>query len=110
MFLEYTDYKNLGGVIAEEDVFALYERQAAAKADYYTQGRISALEEIPTAVQEAVARITDLLFHKKDGEIKACSNDGVSITYVDTQGVDAAVLQILREMLPPELMFRGVTR
>ena len=67
MFLEYTDYKNLGGVIAEEDVFALYERQAAAKADYYTQGRISALEEIPTAVQEAVARITDLLFHKRWG-------------------------------------------
>ena len=107
MFLNFEEYKNLNGNISDEDMFAYYEPIAYAKLDYYTQGRIRKMEDVPESVKMTFVRIVDLLDEQKDRNLKACSNDGVSVTYRDLPGVDTLIMQLIREMLPKELTFRG---
>ncbi len=109
MILTYQAYTEMGGRIPDEAAYTPYERQAALKAGYYTQGRIQKLEVIPECVQAAIFRLVELFWDFDNGaNIKACANDGVSVTYADAPSLDAAALQIIRETLPPELTFRGV--
>lgn len=109
MYLTYQDYVAMGGRIPTEAEYTPYARQADAKADYYTQGRIQKLEEVPQAVQRTVFRLVELLWgYDNGGGIRSCGSDGVSVTYADAPPLDLAALQIIRETLPAGLTFRGV--
>lgn len=108
MYITFGFYQANGGVITDEVAFTLLEKKARYKLDYCTQNRIHTLEPIPEPVQDCMVELVNSLGEQLKGEkITSFSNDGVSVSF-DTTDEEKAMYNLIIQMLPSELTYRGV--
>lgn len=110
MYLTYDEYVQMGGNV-DAALYPRLEYKARKKIDYYTQNRIQALEDVPEAVKMCMFELIQLLAQSTSDEpiIQSESNNGVSVSYkvMTEQEQNAKAAQIIREYLPPELLYLG---
>lgn len=136
MYLNYSEYQNMGGTL-DESTFDYLEFEARAYIDWVTFNRLWNEEVIPERVKECVYHIIRLIENKLDAldanpdvseenfdsgkGIVSQSNDGVSITFnkltakeiinaMDKELQDAIqrYLQGITNSLGRKLLYRGL--
>lgn len=90
MYIDYTEYKNLGGTL-DEPAFNSLVFEAQVKIDYYTFGRLKKDTVFSENIKRCMIKIVSLLStyneyektvtNTKNPVISSQSNDGVSISY-----------------------------
>ncbi len=85
-YLNYEEYKNLGGTLEGEVPFNLLEYDARKKIDERTFGRLTKLENVPYEVKMCVFKMIEISNEYKSLEthnkaIASENTDGYSISY-----------------------------
>lgn len=114
MYLDYAQYAQLGGELAEED-FRWLEMRARKYIDRLTHGRLQGENPVRESVKAAMWRLMEAMQAGDEHggrSVESLSNDGVSVKYAKEEGDRLA--QIVREYLGDEraggvgLMYAGV--
>jgi len=114
VYLEYTQYVQMGGEMAE-DAFAWLELRARKCIDRLTHGRLKGEDPVRESVKLAMLEVMAAMQASDEHagrQVESMSNDGVSIKYAAAEGDRYA--QIVREYLADEcaggvgLMYAGV--
>lgn len=103
MHLTFEEYQANGGKV-EQSAFPLLERLAEKKLDCWTQNRIAESSE---DIKLAMTLIVDTIDHVQGDKVASFSNDGVSVTFEQTDEMRNLYRQIV-EILPCELTHLGV--
>lgn len=88
MYLDYVAYITMGGT-ADNAAFPRLEYLAEKKIDRYTQGRVSAMKEIPEAVQWCMTEMINAMSAAdptktaSEAPLSGFSNDGYSESYAE---------------------------
>lgn len=88
MYLDYVAYITMGGT-ADNAAFSRLEYLAEKKIDRYTQGRVSAMKEIPEAVQWCMTEMINAMSAAdptktaSEAPLSGFSNDGYSESYAE---------------------------
>lgn len=116
--LTYADYLTLGGTVSEAE-FPMLEARAHRIVDTLTHGRLADESPLRDTVRYCLVQLIraiaadDALTGGSGREIKAMSNDGVSVTYGSASSVSGAddararYSGIVREWLAGEADARG---
>lgn len=106
MYLLYSEYVNMGGML-DETLFNELEFEAEAQVDWYTFNRLQNEEELPERLKRCMYALINLIYKVQqasllgddgsgDSSINAAvasqSNDGVSISYNVVNAKDAVEL------------------
>ena len=114
MYLEYAQYAQMGGELAEEQ-FAWLEMRARKCIDRLTHGRLRNEMPVRESVKLAMWQLMQAMQQsdEHDGrQVESLTNDGVSVKYAGVEGDRYA--QIVKEFLGDEraggvgLMYAGV--
>lgn len=110
MYLTFTDYITMGGVLTDENLFNDLEYEAESLIDHYTFNRLKNVEyaSLPEEVKKLVKHLITLLKQRNDAlhtndtqiessvestaTVKSQSNDGVSVTYQTLDATDSIKL------------------
>lgn len=104
-YITYEQYKALGGT-ASASAFPRLELQARKKLDYWTQGRIT---EVDDDIRLCMLLIIDAMGKIKSGFVNVAStnNDGLTVNYASAQTEEqliGSVYDQVVEILPVELV------
>ena len=115
MYLNYNEYKNIGGELSET-AFNRYIIRAECYLDRETFGRVKDLKPVPDAVRYCIRDITDMMSAQSGNNVSSWSNDGVSVSYNTNEEQARAFHSVLSEYLSDEvdkngtpLLYRGVS-
>lgn len=105
MYLTFEEYTEFGGTVPQSS-FDKLEMLASYKLDYWTQDRITEVDE---KIKFCVYLIIEKLYEIENGEsdVSSFSNDGVSVTLADAktskQKLEDVYWQVV-EILPVKLV------
>lgn len=104
-YLTYQEYRSIGGT-ADESAFPLLERQARARLDYWTQGRI---DDVDDDIRLCITLIVNALdsVQRSEQAVTSFSNDGVSVSFGSRKTGEEAMSSVygqVAEILPVELI------
>lgn len=114
VYLDYAQYAQMGGELAEEQ-FQWLEMRARKYIDRLTHGRLKGETPVRESVKLAMWKVMEALQASDEHEgrqVQSLTNDGVSVKYADAEG--DRIAQIVREYLGDErkggvgLMYAGV--
>lgn len=119
MYLEYSDYAQMGGEL-EPDVYERLVAKAERLIDRATHGRLQRMAEVSKPVKYCIMELIGALQADESlggvaagREISSMSNDGVSVSFASS-GASAAMaasarhMAIIREWLDGEVTEDGV--
>lgn len=86
MYLEYSEYKDLGGTKVSESDFTRLAYRAEKTIDTFTFGRLKAMKSTPEEVKRLMVELVDMEYNTqavRSGEavVKSFSTDGYSESY-----------------------------
>lgn len=103
MYLEYSDYAQMGGKL-EPEIYDRYAAKAERLIDRATHMRLKALSNVPMSVKYCIMELIDAIQADESmgsmsagREISSMSNDGVSVSFA-ASGASAAMAASARYM------------
>lgn len=109
MYLEYAQYAQMGGELAE-DAFIRLEMRARKCIDRLTHGRLRGENPVRESVKQAVWELMAAMQESDEHagrSVESLTNDGVSVKYAAGDN-DYRYAQIVREYLADERAASGV--
>lgn len=104
-YITLEEYTALGGTVTDSTSFALLEKKARRKLDYFTQDRLKTATTIIDEVKEVMTEFINKLSSASDGEkVSSFSHDGVSVSFDNTSSLDDDLYNLAVEYLPIELI------
>ena len=95
-YLSYEEYVEMGGEL-EKQSFSHIEFKARKTIDFYTQGRLIGRSEVDMAVKMLVFELIKL--NEADCNIISADNDGVSVTYADSNSINKKEQRLIKKYL-----------
>lgn len=104
-YITLAEYTALGGTVTDSTSFALLEKKARRKLDYFTQDRLKTDTTIIDEVKEVMTEFINQMDSATGGEkVSSFSHDGISVSFDNTSSLDDDLYDLAVEYLPIELI------
>lgn len=105
MYLSYTEYQAMGGIL-DDTTFTSLEFRARKQIDKHTFGRLKELDNQVEAVKRCIFDLIDK-YNTFKGDLKSESVDGWSKTYLETTEQIDTLNEIIEDYLATEKLEDG---